>query len=90
MNFEEYKRKAFVADPALLDEYNALEPVYTVIKQLIQARIDNKMTQQQLADRLGINQSHISRLESGTYNPSLTFLKRVATGLGKELHIEFR
>ncbi|MDL2290492.1 helix-turn-helix transcriptional regulator [Desulfovibrio sp. OttesenSCG-928-F20] len=43
-----------------------------------------------MADRLGIKQSNISRLESGNYNPSLDFLKKIASGLGKELHIEFR
>ena len=42
-----------------------------------------------LADKIGIKQSNISRLESGNYNPSLAFLKKVAKGLGKELHISF-
>ena len=32
----------------------------------------------------------ISRLEKGEYNPSLKFLKKLAQGLGKELHIEFK
>lgn len=32
----------------------------------------------------------ITRLESGAYNPSLNFLVKVATSLGKEVHIEIR
>ena len=90
MNFNEYKKRAFEADPELHDEYKALAPEYELIKQIIQARNEQNMSQQELAERIGIKQSNISRLESGHYNPSLGFLKKIADGLGKELHIEFR
>ena len=90
MNFNEYKEKAFQADPKLREEYKALAPEYAIIHQIIKARTEQNLTQKELADRMGIRQSNISRLESGTYNPSLDFLKKVAVGLGKELHIEFR
>ena len=90
MNINEYKERAFEADPELHEEYKALAPEYELIKQIIQARTELNLTQQELADRVGIKQSNISRLESGTYNPSLDFLKKIAGGLGKELHIEFR
>lgn len=90
MNFEEYKKKAFENDPELYEECKALEPEYEIIKQIIKARGDLNLTQKELAERIGIKQSNISRLESGHYNPSLDFLKKIAKGLGKELHIEFR
>jgi DNA-binding XRE family transcriptional regulator len=90
MNLNEYKKRAFDADPGLKDEYRALAPEYEMIKQIIKARIEQNLTQEELADRIGIRQSNISRLESGRYNPSLDFLKKIAGGLGKELHIEFR
>ena len=90
MNLKEYKKRAFEADPELYDEYKALAPEYELIKQIIQARSEQNLTQKELADRVGIKQSNISRLESGQYNPSLDFLKKIAGGLGKELHIEFR
>ncbi|MDR1943382.1 MAG: helix-turn-helix transcriptional regulator [Synergistaceae bacterium] len=90
MKFAEYKKEAFAADKELYREYKALEPEYEVIKQIIQARIELNLTQKELADRIGIQQSNISRLESGNYNPSLEFLKKVADGLGKELHVEFK
>ena len=90
MNFNEYKKMAFEAEPELYDEYKALAPEYELIKQIIQARNEQNMSQQELAERIGIKQSNISRLESGHYNPSLGFLKKIADGLGKELHIEFR
>lgn len=90
MNINEYKKRAFEADPELYDEYKALAPEYELIKQIIQARTEQNLTQRELADKIGIKQSNISRLESGNYNPSLDFLKKIASGLGKELHIVFR
>ena len=82
--------KERLKDPEFFREYKALEPEYEIIKQIIITRNEQNLTQKELARRIGIKQSNISRLESGNYNPSLGFLKRVATGLGKELHIEFR
>jgi len=77
-------------DPEFRREYEALRLEYDIKKQLIMARADQGITQEELARRTGIRQSNISRLESGNYNPSLAFLKKVAAGLGRELHIEFR
>jgi DNA-binding XRE family transcriptional regulator len=90
MNFEEYKKKAFESNPALLAEYNALRPEYELIEQIVGARIEQRLTQKEFAEKVGIRQSNISRLESGNYNPSLAFLKKIAQGLNKELHIELR
>ena len=90
MNFNEYKKKAFAEDAELYREYKALEPEYEVIKQVMKARTERNLTQKELAEKIGIKQSNISRFESGNYNPSLEFLKKIASGLGKELHIELR
>ena len=82
-------RKEFLKDPDTLREYNRLEPEYEIIKEIIKARIEKDITQAELARKVGTKQSNISRLESGEYNPSLLFLKKVASGLGKKLHITF-
>ena len=47
------------------------------------------MTQKELAERTGINQADISKLENGTRNPSVNLLKRLADGMGMVLKIEF-
>ena len=54
-----------------------------------QARLQARITQQQLEDVTGINQADISRIERGFSNPSISTLKRLAVGLGKNLNIEF-
>ena len=56
---------------------------------LYQARLQARITQQQLEDVTGINQADISRIERGFSNPSISTLKRLAVGLGKNLNIEF-
>lgn len=79
-----------MADSETKAEYEALRPQYEIVSQIIKARDEQGITQAQLAERTGIRQSNISRLEGGNYNPSLDFLSRVANGLGMELHIELR
>ncbi len=82
--------KEQLKDPEFRSEYEALEPEYEIIRQIIIARRELNITQKELAERTGIKQGNISRLEKGTYNPSLQSLKKIAKGLNKELHIEFR
>jgi transcriptional regulator with XRE-family HTH domain len=45
------------------------------------------LTQKDLAKLIGTKQSNISRFESGSYNPSLEFLNKIAQAMGKELQI---
>ena len=71
-------------------EYERLQPRYDLIAQIIAARTGQNTTQSELARRMGTQTSNISRLESGTYNPSLDFLIRTANSLGKELQIALR
>lgn len=61
-----------------------------VIRALIGARIEQNLTQEQLAQRSGIRQSNISRIESGTCSPTIATLQQLAKGMGKKLHIEFQ
>ena len=89
MKFREHL-KEMMEDEEFRKEYETLQPQYEVVKQIISAREELNITQKDLAERTGIRQSNISRLERGNYNPSVEFLRKIAKGLGKELHIEFR
>ena len=53
-----------------------------------QLRLQQGMTQERLAEKVGTRKSNISRLESGRYNPSLDFLEKVAGGLGREIEVK--
>ena len=89
MKFREHL-KEMMEDEDFRKEYETLQPQYEVVKQIISAREELHITQKDLAERTGIRQSNISRLERGNYNPSVEFLRKIAKGLGKEMHIEFR
>ena len=71
-------------------EYLRLKPRYDLITQIINARIEQQMTQEDMAKKMGTQKSNISRLESGNYNPSLDFLIRVAQSLNKEIVISLK
>lgn len=71
-------------------EFDALSPKYELVRKIIKERTAQNLTQKEFAEKIGVKQSNISRLESGNYNPSFDFLIKVAKGLGKELHIAFR
>lgn len=79
----------YLKDPEFKRHYDALEPEFAVIRSVIGKRIEKKMSQKQLARKIGTKQSAISRLESGGSNPSLKFLQKVATALGARLSISF-
>ena len=70
-------------------EYEAIQPEMDVIRAIVDARTSQNLTQKELAERTGINQADISKLENGTRNPSINLLKRLADGMGMALKIEF-
>ncbi len=76
-------------DPEFKKEYDALEPEFTIIKALLNAREASGLTQKDLAERTGIAQGDISKLETGNANPSLRTLQRLAAGMGMKLKLEF-
>ena len=76
-------------DPEFAAEYDAIQPEMDVIRAIVDARTSQNMTQKELAEKTGINQADISKLENGTRNPSLKLLKRLAAGMDMVLRIEF-
>lgn len=74
-----------LSDPAVKTGFEELRPQFEVISQIIKARKEQGLTQEELAEKTGIQRSNLSRLEGGNYNPSLELLSRVARGLGTEL-----
>ena len=76
-------------DEEFCKEYEAIQPEMDVIRAIVDARTSQNLTQKELAERTGINQADISKLENGTRNPSVNLLKRLAEGMGLALRIEF-
>ena len=76
-------------DKVFRKEYETIQPEMDVIRAIVDARSSQNLTQKELAERTGINQADISKLENGTRNPSVNLLKRLADGMGMALRIEF-
>ena len=86
-SYREYKEKA-LKDLEVKAEYDSLEAEYDIIQAMIDARINQHMTQKDLSAKTGITQADISRIENGTRNPSLAMVKRLAEGLEMQLKLE--
>ena len=74
----------------LKKEQERLELEFSVMQAMIDARKSTGLTQKQLSEKTGITQADISKLESGTANPSLRTLQRLASGMGMKVKIEFQ
>ena len=75
-----------VDDTPEIEEYDIDAEVRDLV---ISARSAANLTQKQLAQRSGVSQANISKIENGNYQPSLSTLKRIAGALGKRLVVSF-
>ncbi len=83
-SYRKYKNEA-LKDANVKQAYDE----YDIIQAMIDVRKAQNMTQKDLSEVTGITQADISRIENGTRNPSLEMLKRLATGMGMQLKLEF-
>lgn len=82
-------KEELMRDDEFRKEYEAIQPEMDITRALLDARIRAGLTQMELAEKTGISQADISRLENGTRNPSLALLKRLAEAMDSTLRIEF-
>ena len=87
-DYDEYVASKLM-DPKFRSEYDALEPEFAIIRAMIEARKNTGLTQKQLAERTGMAQGDISKIENGNGNPSLKTLKRLASAMDMKLKLEF-
>lgn len=78
-----------LANPEFRKGWDTLETETQIMRTMVNARLEAGMTQKQLSEKTGINQSNISRIERGSGNPSVATLERIAAALGKKVFISF-
>lgn len=88
-NWDTYKQK-LLKDHAFKKLYEESQPEFEIAKAIIRARINNKITQKELAEKMNTTQSVISRVEQGKTSPSIALLKRLATALNTTLRVQFK
>ncbi|MBQ8829447.1 MAG: helix-turn-helix domain-containing protein [Burkholderiaceae bacterium] len=77
-------------DPEFAKEYAASEQEFELLKEAIDLRMKQNLSQKDIADRMGTPRSVVCRLENGLVSgrtPSLAMLKRYAEALGKKVEL---
>ena len=80
-------KNRLLQDPDFRKEYARVDEEFTLIEALIRARTTARLTQAELAQRLGTTQSAIARLEGGRVSPSFATLRRYAEATGTRLTV---
>ncbi|KKT30667.1 MAG: Toxin-antitoxin system, antitoxin component, Xre family [Candidatus Collierbacteria bacterium GW2011_GWC2_44_18] len=76
-------------NPLFRKEMEKLEPQHQLERAIIEARMNNGLSQRDLAKSINSTQAVISRIESGSVSPSLNTINKIAMALGKKLKIDF-
>ena len=84
----EDKHKELLNDPEYKKAYAKLEEEFLIAKALIKARKSAKLTQKQVADRMGTTQSVVARMESGKPLPSLKSVARYAAAVNSRIELK--
>jgi len=86
-NFNTIKKRS-LGDKAVKKAYDDLDLEFSIINQIIDKRIKKGMSQKDLALKMGTKQPSIARFESGYYNPTVSFLKKISEALDSKLEIK--
>lgn len=81
--------KEWMKDLKFQEAYDALGPEYALAAALIEARKKSRLSQKELARRMGTTQPMIARLENGRQPPSTKTLLNFAKATGTRLQIRF-
>lgn len=75
-------------DPEFAQAWMDTECAYQVARQIIRLRLENKLTQEEVARKMGTTQSVIARIEQGGQNISLRTLQKLGKALNADIRIE--
>ncbi|MDI3477491.1 MAG: hypothetical protein PWQ59_1016 [Thermoanaerobacterium sp.] len=76
-------------DEETKQEFELSNMLVDIACKIINYRLDNDMTQKDLANKLEITQAMVSKLESGEYNPSIEFLFKISKKLNWKFELTF-
>ena len=85
-NVDDYLKEK-LKDPYFKELWELEEQKLKIVKPIIKYRIDNQLTQGQLAMQINVSQQHISNIESGEFS-SVATLEKVLLFIGYKVKIE--
>lgn len=84
--------KAALSRPGVKKEYDALDEEFSLLRELIKARIYSGKTQEAVAKSMGTTTSVVGRLETGggikNHSPSIATLEKYAKAVGCILQLK--
>ncbi len=79
--------------PEVKAEYDALEPEFELLDELLKARDEAGLTQEDVAKRMGTSRPAVARIEAGggskRHSPSIATLRKYAEAVGCKLQVKF-
>jgi len=86
-SWSEKKKEIQSIDPVRVNE---LEAVAQLVNAIHRRRVELGWTQKELADKVGLHQESVARIENGGSVPRLDTVFRLAIALGLELKLQNR
>jgi DNA-binding XRE family transcriptional regulator len=77
-----------LGDPSFRAEWQRLAPAREFAATLLRYRAEHKLSQRALAERLGVSQPRVVKLESGEHNPEVDTIINAVRGLGIEFVLD--
>ncbi len=85
---EEIREEQIRQDPEFRAYWERTALARAVALAVLGYRVKHHLTQTKLAEKLGVRQPQVARLEMGEHNPSLELLHRLARGLSLRFIVE--
>jgi DNA-binding XRE family transcriptional regulator len=77
-----------LADPSFRAEWQRLSPAREFAATLLRYRSEHKLSQRALAEKLGVSQPRVVKLESGEHNPEIDTIINAVRRLGIEFVLD--
>jgi transcriptional regulator with XRE-family HTH domain len=87
-NFDSLVAEEQLRDPSFRAEWQRLAPAREFAATLLRYRAEHKLSQRALAERLGVSQPRIVKLESGEHNPEVDTIINAVRRLGIEFVLD--
>jgi DNA-binding XRE family transcriptional regulator len=84
------EEEARAEGPEAVAQLEAVREHFRLGRQLAQARLQQKLSQTQVAQRAQVDQGDVSKIERGVANPTLATLSAVACAVGLEVDLRRR
>jgi DNA-binding XRE family transcriptional regulator len=82
-------KQQLMKNPEVCKEYAKVAAEFALIEAMITARREAKLTQVELAEKIGITHSALAHLEANWVSPSIATLRRYAEATGHQLQVRF-